>query len=606
MKRWFKHGALAAGLAALIGSAPAAAEMTGAWNERVQVFYDEAARTVFRQSVRAWDAEPEKNLDFLWEPAPGTVLSYGADGAISGTGTLTWRVRGSASYDPAAVHAVYSGEMRDGRPDGRGRLEKRSGETLEGEWRAGILEGDGVHVDALGNRYEGGFRNGKPEGQGRYLAANGEIFEGGFVGGLRHGAGMTTLPGGTRYASTWRMGVETGERPDAVADAQRGGFLRIQDGESAAARTEFSVTVDQRMNQQAEGKYLQLMRDTDLAIYPASEGANEAWNGDGVISAGNWVLDAIDWDNTPVFVEARLATTDNSRVRLDSLQLEVSDSQSYRKPMLTLMPHHGCVGFRPTFSFVNRGWGPVEDAELTVRFTGDTGDPDAAARTGDVPSTRAFSGPVEAFDEGTDIDLTDALARAGVDVDALAKKRLKCPSEAQLPVCRAQLFNSVRFGELADFVWGERFLLTRAIGTLSYRWTDPVGAKHDVTEPFHVDISLAVVELDRATAECGDLFGLSPEALRYQEVDLPVDRQNYSVDLPVRGNKNIRDYTARLKIQSQMSSIHSFEVTAAFEDGSVRRSKPTTLYFFRPRQVYYSPTTQPDSCYLLEGPYAGC
>lgn len=567
----------------------------GTWSERVQVFHDPANRSIVRRTVRVRDAEPERNLDFLWEPETGAAVQLDADGALSGRGTLTWRVRGAASYDPAAVFSVYSGEMRGGRPHGQGRLERRSGETSEGLWRDGVLNGRGVHVDAKDNRYEGEFRNGRPDGEGRYLAANGEIFEGRFADGLRHGAGTTILPGGTRYASSFAMGVETSERPSALADADGGGLLRIQTGGDTAARTEFSVTVDQRMNQLGETRYQHLMRAEDIAIYPISDAVNKAWNGNGEIDEYNLVFQAAAEDVSPVFLEGQLATTDNSRVKLDAVRIEVASSESYRKPMLTLQAHSGCVGFRPSFSFVNHGWGEVEDAEVTLRFTGE---PSYEDNPPPQPETRSFSVPVGRFDEGIDLSIRNALIEAGVDVTALETKRFPCPSDDQLGICRGQVFNTVDFGEVAGMVYGEDAISTRAVGELSYRWADAAGNRYDSTETFSVEIRLAQIEIARSMAECGDSFGLSPEALRYIEVKLPLDQSGYAIDLPVRGNKTVRDYTARLKVSADQSSVHRFQATAQFADGSVRRSKPVTLFYFRPRENFYAPTMRLPACYL--------
>lgn len=575
--------------------ARAAGPAAGSWNERVQVFHDPANRSIVRRTVRVWDAEPELNLDFLWEPEKGAPAVLGTDGAVGGRGTLTWRVRGAASYDPAAVYAVYAGDMRDGRPHGRGRLERRSGETWEGLWRNGRLDGPGIHVDAAGNRTEARFRDGQPDGEGRYLAANGEIFEGRFADGLRHGAGTTILPGGTRYESTFSMGVETSARPSALADADRAGLMRIQTGSDAAARTEWSVTIDQRMNQLTETSYQHLMRAEDIAVYPTSDVVNMAWNGNGEIDAYGLTFQAAAADVSPVFLEARLATTDSSRVKLDGMRIEVASSETYRKPMLTLQAHSGCVGFRPSFSFVNHGWGEVEDAEVTLRFTGERSYEDDPPPQ---PETRSFSVPVGGFDAGIDVSIRNALMEAGVDVRALETRRFRCASDDQLGICRGQLFNSVGFGEIAGMLFGEDRISTRAVGALTYRWADAAGNRYDAMETFSVDIHLAQIEIDRSMAECGDGFGPSPEALRYIEVKLPLDQSDYAIDLPVRGNKTVRDYTARLKVSADRSSVHRFQATAQFADGSLRRSKPVTLFYFRPRENFYTPTIRLPACYL--------
>ena len=107
-----------------------------------------------------WDPHPGKEARFRLGAGSRRDPGIAPDGTISGKGRLVWRVRGSASYDPRTIYSVYAGEMREGRPNGKGRLELRSGEVFDGHWANGLLEGKGIHVDADGNRYEGMFAAG--------------------------------------------------------------------------------------------------------------------------------------------------------------------------------------------------------------------------------------------------------------------------------------------------------------------------------------------------------------------------------------------------------------------------------------------------------------
>ena len=68
---------------------------------------------------------------------------------------------------------------------------------------------------------------------------------------------------------------------------------------------------------------------------------NAAWNGTGEITAYSGSFDGIDWENAPAFVDVDVGTTDGSRVKFDSLQLQVQASDAYRKPMLSLVGHSG-------------------------------------------------------------------------------------------------------------------------------------------------------------------------------------------------------------------------------------------------------------------------
>lgn len=590
--------AAASCLALVAAFLPARAGDGTNWAERTQVVYDAATRSVSRVTVRVVDPEPEKKLDFVWEPDLSSLPGIDPEThAATGKGRLVWRVRGSASYDPRTVYSTYVGEMRDGRPEGQGRLELRTGAVMEGTWKAGLLEGKGSYRDADGSLYEGSFVAGRAEGQGRLAARDGSIYEGSFRAGLRDGSGRTRLAGGTVYESKWRAGVEIGGgRPDVLADARIGGLLRAQAGGGDAGKVEMSVIVDPRITAQQEVQYQHTVRDQDIAIYPVSQFLNDAWNGTGTISQDN--DDFIPfWDKTFAFVEVDLQSTTGSRVKLDSMALDVSSSAAYRKPMLTLQAHRGCVAFRPTFNFLNYGWGDVRNARLSVRFA-------SPERPGETSPT--YSMPLQDFSDGLDVSLIDPLKQAGVDTDALAEARFQCKNRDQLGVCRAKLFNTVQFGEVAPFIYGDGILSTTAQGDVDYQYADDAGNLYPVKEPFEVELMMALIEVPEELAECGDGGYPAAESMRYQEVDLPVGQSNYTVDIPVRGNKNVKDFTARLKISSEMSSYHQFTATARFADGSTRSSKPISLFYIKPRFPRFETQVQLPACYLDPGFGSSC
>jgi hypothetical protein len=102
----------------------------------------------------------------------------------------------------------------------------------------------------------------------------------------------------------------------------------------------------------------------------------------------------------------------------------------------------------------------------------------------------------------------------------------------------------------------------------------------------------------------GDAFGGSPEAPDYQDVDLPIKKDNYTIALRMRGNKNLAKYTAYLKMHAKMSSFHQFQVVATFADGSERRSKTVSLFYFHPKPSdFVSKATPAAACYIPEQHY---
>lgn len=581
--------AFAALLLVAVSVLPRAGMADGAWVERVQVVHDREAGTVHRVRLRAWDPDPRLNLEFVWEPEPGATPP--GEGAISGTGKLVWRVRGSAAYDPRTIHSTYRGAMLDGRPHGHGRLETRDGAVREGTWVEGVLDGEGMMLDTSGNRYEGMFVAGLPHGEGRQAMADGSVYAGGFRNGLRHGTGTLRLAGGTVYESRWRDGVETGDRPDIVADALLGGLLPAQSDGGDAARVGLSVMVEPRMTQRSDLKYTHYVGDERIDIYPDDARILAAWKGENRIEDWSFnYMERFDWEDAPAFVEVDLETQDRSRVRTRALELQVSDSQVYRRPQLSTMDHLGCVSFRPSFSFQNNGWGPAREGRLSFRFFNQE-DPAIASRS--------FELPVGDIDQGLDFSVRSVLDEAGVDTAALEQTRFNCGSREELPQCQAELKRRVELGELADIVSGRDYWATVGLrGTFTYSWSDDRGNRYEESQELKTRVQLALIETEIMVAEGGQGWGPAPEALRFQVVELPRDRRDYVIDMPIRGNRNLSNYTARLKFYAETSSIHQFRVAAKFDDGSERYSKPVALFMVRPRDYAHQRPEPAGGCYL--------
>lgn len=586
------RGMIAAAFAGMLAATPALAGEAGNWSQRVQVIYDAQTGSLARATLRAWDFEPSANLEFVFEPAQDSGFDPAArDGAITGSGKLVWRVRGSASYDRRTIHSTYIGALVDGRPHGQGRLERRTGEVLQGEWRAGRLHGKGVRTEPGGVRTEANFVAGRAQGNGRQTTPDGAIYEGGFRDGLRHGEAKMRLPGGTVYASRWRDGIEiSATPPDAMADAMVGGLLRAQAGGGDAGKVELSVFVDQRITQQADMRYTQGVYDDFIEIHPENQAMIDAWIGQAKISPDSYdsVFGFIDWEDAPSYLQVTLKTTDNSRVRVEAFELQVEDSQVYRKPFLSVFEHRGCVGFRPGFSLVNNGWGPAQDGRLSLQFH-DSDNPERASRS--------FEVAIDDVDEGIDVSLLSVLDQAGVDTVAAQRARFTCASAEQLPQCRQRMLDTLDFGEIEPLLSGEHAIGVGFRGEFTYSWADDRGNSYEMTEPVEGRLQLAAIETEVMVAEHGAGWGDPPAALRYQEVRLPADDQDYIVELMLRGNRNVSDLTARLKLSAGHNSIHRFRAVARFADGSMRQSKPVHYYHVSPRGQTFYPQ-QPEGCHL--------
>ena len=100
---------------------------------------------------------------------------YGSlrDGKPNGRGRIEWD-----------NGASYKGEFANGLFDGRGRLEAANGEIFEGDFDKGEFTGYGTWSRPDGARYRGAFLKGRMHGEGRYFDGQGEVYEGEFVDGV--------------------------------------------------------------------------------------------------------------------------------------------------------------------------------------------------------------------------------------------------------------------------------------------------------------------------------------------------------------------------------------------------------------------------------------
>jgi len=145
----------------------------------------------------------------IWNPnpTPGETYTWSGD-CVDGKGSGEGReVLISSEGDTVYV---YEGNLRDGKPHGRGTYTQPDGFRYAGEWRDGKVHGHGTFTWANGHRYEGEVRDGKRTGHGIYIWPNGDRYEGEWHDGNRHGQGTMTWADGASYAGGWRNGKKHG------------------------------------------------------------------------------------------------------------------------------------------------------------------------------------------------------------------------------------------------------------------------------------------------------------------------------------------------------------------------------------------------------------
>ena len=142
----------------------------------------------------------------------------------------------------------YKGDLRCGKPHGKGVFRTANGDVYEGEFLDGEKSGVGVLTYSDGSRYSGDFKKDRRHGKGSYIFTNGDLYEGNWYMDKAHGWGLYRYVGGGTYVDDWRMGISSGNHASRNIRKLRRGFHRIptqevstQAGHSA---TESSENID--------------------------------------------------------------------------------------------------------------------------------------------------------------------------------------------------------------------------------------------------------------------------------------------------------------------------------------------------------------------------
>jgi len=78
------------------------------------------------------------------------------------------------------THPKYTGDVKNGKPDGQGTETFPDGSKYIGEWIGGKPTGQGTQTYYDGDKYVGLFKDGKYHGQGTYTFSGGGKFVGEF------------------------------------------------------------------------------------------------------------------------------------------------------------------------------------------------------------------------------------------------------------------------------------------------------------------------------------------------------------------------------------------------------------------------------------------
>ena len=149
------------------------------------------------------------------EPAakdPGTATNKVAGMDMPQAPATSSQPGGFVAHDGS----VYEGEMKDGKPDGRGTLTDARGTYQKGEWRNGVLyRASGTCVFPDGTKEEGTWNNDGSKSGGTISWPDGRTYKGDWVvvdgqPDLPYGMGTMTWPDGREYAGHFANGKMDG------------------------------------------------------------------------------------------------------------------------------------------------------------------------------------------------------------------------------------------------------------------------------------------------------------------------------------------------------------------------------------------------------------
>lgn len=113
---------------------------------------------------------------------------------------------------------VYEGEMKNGKPHGKGKYTSAKGWVYTGDFADGCLSGKGCTVFANGGTYTGDYKKNVRTGQGRSVYPGGGVYEGGFLNNEQSGYGVYTYKNGDVYSGEWLHGKFNGKGRYASVD----------------------------------------------------------------------------------------------------------------------------------------------------------------------------------------------------------------------------------------------------------------------------------------------------------------------------------------------------------------------------------------------------
>lgn len=168
--------------------------------------------------------------DLRYVFSPATQFANGSSykgplnpqGQLEGQGKLTWTngdefegefvaglFQGEGRY-LIKGYAVYQGQFNQGYMEGKGKLEFDNGTKYEGEFSKNVFNGKGKLINKDGSIYEGEFLNNEITGKGKWIFTDKGIYVGDVKNGTLHGKGKLNRADGGSYTGDFVDGKMQG------------------------------------------------------------------------------------------------------------------------------------------------------------------------------------------------------------------------------------------------------------------------------------------------------------------------------------------------------------------------------------------------------------
>lgn len=189
------------------------------------VAYDTA--TIYQANTQTFqrmaNLQMRRKLGWELQPALHNALAYNLEPAKSNYGIIADNIEmladlknAKSSSSPTGLvfdtGLVYVGEVKDGKPNGTGKLTRPNGSYFEGTFANGLMSGTGKISLTNGYLYQGTFENGIAMGKGKinypseheYISYEGEIYY-----GLPHAKGTLVSKSG-KYDGDFAFALASG------------------------------------------------------------------------------------------------------------------------------------------------------------------------------------------------------------------------------------------------------------------------------------------------------------------------------------------------------------------------------------------------------------